>query len=487
MAKERTKLRGRRIFFQGVVLCLFAGLSAVAVTYFNGSPEAVQYKTARVVQGHIAVVVSATGTLTPVTTVEVGSQLTGKIQSLFADFNSTVQQGQVIAQLNPATFEAQVAEATAQLESARATVESSRAALESAKASWKSSRANVLNAQANVEKTRIALIESDRAFERAAELASRNLIARGEMETTRASRESAEALLRSARAQYEAAGADAEAKESEVRASEAQLRSAEARVRQALATLELANANLGYTTIIAPISGIVVSRNVDVGQTVSASLRAPTLFTIAEDLSKVQAIAKVDEADIGKVRQGQKAVFTVEAYPDRRFKGILSQVRLNPITVEQVVTYDVVIDVPNPDLTLRPGMTAAISIIVKRKENALLVPHAALRVRLPAEEETKERPARGASASPPSNDPKSRPGRSEEGRETPRSGVWLLSPDGRPERVWVKLGLSDEKFAEVLSGEVREGQEVIVGVASDAKAASTRRSSPLMPVKLSFK
>ncbi|HSF32062.1 MAG TPA: efflux RND transporter periplasmic adaptor subunit [Candidatus Tectomicrobia bacterium] len=487
MAKERTKLRGRKIFFQVVALCLLAGLSAVAVAYFNGSPETVQYKTARVVQGHIAVVVSATGTLTPVTTVEVGSQLTGKIQSLFADFNSTVQQGQVIAQLNPATFEAQVAEATAQLESARATVESSRAALESAKASWKSSRANVINAQANVEKTRIALMESDRAFERAAELASRNLIARGEMETTRASRESAVALLRSARAQYEAAGADAEAKESEVRASEAQLRSAEARVRQALATLELANANLGYTTIIAPISGIVVSRNVDVGQTVSASLRAPTLFTIAEDLSKVQAIAKVDEADIGKVRQGQKAVFTVEAYPDRRFKGILSQVRLNPITVEQVVTYDVVIDVPNPDLTLRPGMTAAISIIVKRKENALLVPHAALRVRLPAEGETKERPARGASASPPSNDPKSRPGQSEEGRETPRSGVWLLSPDGRPERVWVKLGLSDEKFAEVLSGEVREGQEVIVGVASEARAASTRRSSPLMPVKLSFK
>jgi HlyD family secretion protein len=487
MVSERKKRYGKRVLVLSVILSAFAWLSAAAVAYLNADHEEVHYKTAKVSRGNIAVAVSATGTLSPVTTVQVGSQVTGKIQSLFADFNAVVENGQVIAQLNPTTFKAQVAQARANLENARAAVESSRATMESAKGSWKSSRANVLNTRANVEKDRIALLESKRVFERATELASRNLIARGEMDTAKASYESAQALLKSAQAQEEATVAEVEAKDTQVRGAEAQLKSAEARVREALAALELAEANLGHTIIIAPISGIVISRNVDVGQTVSASLQAPTLFTIAEDLSKVQAIAKVDEADIGKVREGQKAIFTVEAYPDRTFKGILSQVRLNPITVEQVVTYDVVIEVPNPDLTLRPGMTAAISIIVERKENALLVPHAALRVRLSAEEETKVQPARGASASPPSNDRKSRPGQAEEGRETPRSGVWILSPDGRPERVWVKLGLSDEKFAEVLSGDVREGQEVIVAVASDAKAASTRRSSPLMPVKVSFK
>jgi HlyD family secretion protein len=487
MVSERKKRRRRRILVLSVILSAFAWLSAAAVAYLNADHEEVHYKTAKVSRGNIAVAVSATGTLSPVTTVQVGSQVTGKIQSLFADFNAVVENGQVIAQLNPTTFKAQVAQARANLENARAAVESSRATMESAKGSWKSSRANVLNTRANVEKDRIALLESKRVFERATELASRNLIARGEMDTAKASYESAQALLKSAQAQEEATVAEVEAKDTQVRGAEAQLKSAEARVREALAALELAEANLGHTIIIAPISGIVISRNVDVGQTVSASLQAPTLFTIAEDLSKVQAIAKVDEADIGKVREGQKATFTVEAYPERTFEGIVAQVRLNPITVEQVVTYDVVIQVPNPDLTLRPGMTAAISIIVQHKENVLLIPHAALRVRLPAGEDAKEKPAKGLSARREPEDRKNKPERSGEGQETVKPRLWVQSPDGRPERVWVKVGLSDEKFAEVLSEEVREGQEVIVAVASDAKAASTRRSSPLMPVKMSFK
>ncbi|HSE98492.1 MAG TPA: efflux RND transporter periplasmic adaptor subunit, partial [Blastocatellia bacterium] len=360
-------------------LLAFLIVSAIAVplaVYFWGEKaDASDYLTGRAERGDVGITVSATGTVQAVTTVQVGSQASGTVAWLGADFNSQVKRGQVIARLDPTTVEAQI-------ENARANVANAEAAVQAATTEITNQDANVQAAKANYE---VARVQSDDA----AALANRykdlsTVIAGRDIESAQAQANVAAGRVVQARAQV----AQAEASR---QTSGARLQQARAQLAQAKAQLEQAQANLNHTVITSPIDGVVVSRDVDVGQTVAASLSAPTLFTIANDLTKMQVLASIDEADVGQIRQGIKATFTVDAFPGQEFSGQVSQVRLNAQNLQNVVTYTAVIDVSNPELKLRPGMTANITFPVERRENVLTVPNAALRFRPELTEEEQQK------------------------------------------------------------------------------------------------
>ena len=300
-------------------------VSAGVYTYLRQPDIVPEVRTATVSTGDVIDSVGATGILEAVTTVQVGSQVSGKIQELYADFNSIVRADEVIARLDPSLFETQVEQ----------------------------SKANLIRAQADVERLTIAIDDAETKLARAKGLSARSLIPASELEA----------------AQVEA------------RLAEAQLRSSRAQMTQAEASLNQANVNLGHTIITSPIDGIVISRSVDVGQTVAASMQAPILFLLAADLTKMKVNANIDESDVGRIRPGQVVRFRVDAYPDSEFEGLVSQVRLEPIVVENVVTYATQIDVPNPDLRLKPGMTATVTLEIARRNDAVRIPNAALRFR----------------------------------------------------------------------------------------------------------
>jgi HlyD family secretion protein len=330
-----------------------------------------------------------------VTTVLVGTQVSGTIKELYVDFNSPVKKGKLIARIDPALFEAQVNQA----------------------------KANFLSAKANLEKAGATLVDAKRSMDRNKELFSKNLVARSDLDTAETNYETANASVSAAKSQ----------------------------VAQTEAALNLAETNLRYTKIVSPVDGIVISRNVDVGQTVAASFQTPTLFTIAQDLTKMQIDTSVDEADIGKVKVGQDVEFTVDAYPDITFKGKVWQVRNAPITVQNVVTYDVVIIVGNPELKLKPGMTANVSIIISTKKDVLKIPNAALRFK----------PSEKGPAAPEKKGP----------------GVWILEKD-KPKRIPISPGISDGNYTELATGKISEGQELIVE--SLTKPKSGQSSGPRM-------
>ncbi|HZB24507.1 MAG TPA: efflux RND transporter periplasmic adaptor subunit [Vicinamibacterales bacterium] len=308
-----------------IVLVLVAvGVGAVVYTTRNNRPEPT-VTTQPLSRGDIVDTVGATGTLEAVETVDVGTQVSGVVKELHADFNSIVRKGQVIARLDPSLIETQIEQQTA----------------------------NVIRAEADLERLRVNLADAKQKLNRAQQMAERNLIPRTELETA----------------------------EVNVKSAEAQIRSSEAALTQARAQLNNQRVNLGYTTIRAPIDGIVISRNVDQGQTVASSMNAPTLFIIAADLTKMQVVANIDEADVGRMRPGQKVTFRVDAYATDTFNGTVQQVRLQPAVVQNVVTYSTVISVPNPELKLKPGMTANVNIEIARRTNVLRVPTAALRFR----------------------------------------------------------------------------------------------------------
>jgi HlyD family secretion protein len=361
----------------GIILII--ALAAAVFYSLRSKGNEIKFKTEKITKGDIQMTVTATGTVNAVTTVLVGTQVSGTIKNLYADFNSPVKKGQVIAQIDPATFQAQVAQA----------------------------QANLLAAQANLEKAEATLIDARRTKERNEELFSKNLIARSEADTALTNYETAKASVSAAKSQ----------------------------VAQTGAALEFAETNLRYTKILSPVDGVVISRNVDIGQTVAASFQTPTLFTIAQDLTKMQIDTNVDEADIGKIEVGQAVEFTVDAYPDLVFKGETWQIRNAPITVQNVVTYDVVIQVENPELKLKPGMTANVSIIIATKKDVLRIPNAALRFKPPE---------KGIAP-----------------YEKKGPGVWILEMD-KPKRIPVTLGISDGNYTELASVDFKEGLEVIV-------------------------
>lgn len=397
-----------------VGLIVLALVVAGIVFLYGNKGNGVRFRTATVTTGSLRATVTATGTMNAVTTVLVGTQVSGTIKGLHVDFNSKVKKGQVIAEIDPATFQAQVDQA----------------------------RANLLAAKANVDKTRATLNDSVKARGRSRELFARNLIARSDLDTAEATHDANDATVRAAMAQ----------------------------VAQTEAALRYAETNLRYTRIISPVDGVVVSRAVDVGQTVAASFQTPTLFTIAQDLTKMQIDTNIDEADIGKIKGGQAVEFTVDAYPDHTFLGKVEQVRIAPITVQNVVTYDVVIRVDNADLRLKPGMTANVSVVVAEKKEVLKVPNAALRFKLSEKEGVAAGSGGAADKTGAAQAGTQRkdgatagaPARKDGGNQSQkRYAVWILE-DEKPRRIPVSIGLSDGTVTEITSGDLKEGQQVIV-------------------------
>jgi len=380
-------------------------LIAAASWFFFHNNKGPSFKTVKAVRGELQAAVTATGTVNAVTTVLVGTQVSGTIKELYVDYNSLVKKGQALAQIDPASFQAQVDQA----------------------------RANLRLAEANVEKAAAAAQDAKRTFERNRTLYTSNFIARSDLDTAETNAASNTAALSAARAQ----------------------------VQQSRAALTLAETNLHYTRILSPVNGTVISRSIDVGQTVAASFQTPTLFTIAQDLTRMQIDTNVDEADIGRVIVGQAVTFTVDAYPESPFQGEVSEIRNAPITVQNVVTYDVVVKVANPDLKLKPGMTANVSIIIDRRSAALKVPNAALRFRPPDSE------GKAASASV----------RPKEGKDAGRGqAIWVL--EGKtPKRVAVTAGISDGQYTEIVSGDLREGQDVII----EALGAGNNKQQQVSP------
>jgi len=382
---------------------IIAGAVLVAVLgagwWWNGAqPPPITYKTAKIERGTVLQVVTATGIINPVVTVQVGSQVSGIIQALFADFNSVVKAGQIVAQLDPLPFRTRVTEMEATLQ----------------------------NARGSLARARADLALQQRTFDRASTLFEQHLNAQQDVDNARAAYETAQAVLQIA----------------------------EAQVKQAQAQVETAKVNLAYTTIRAPVNGVVISRNVDVGQTVAASFQTPVLFTVAKDLTKMQVDTNVSESDIGGIADGKPATFVVDAYPDQVFTGAILQVRNAPISVQNVVTYNVVVGVENPDLRLRPGMTANVSIVVARRDDVLKASNQALRFK-PASAKTEAKTG-------------DKTGEKTDGRKDsdgkPKPTIWLRSPQGEPTPVEVVTGITDGVWSELIAGDVKAGDDVIIGL-----------------------
>jgi len=397
----KAKPRRRRLVWLLAALAAAGGGYGLYRTLGSASTPPPSYATAKLQRGDIEQQVTATGTLSPLVTVTVGSQVTGRIQEILADYNSRVHKGQVIARIDSQIFHTEVDRA----------------------------RANLTAAQANLRKADAAAREARLQYERDRGLAEKKVVAQAEVDTREASYQSALAQVAAGRAA----------------------------VTQAQAALSQARTNLAYTTIVSPIDGVVVSRSVDVGQTVAASLSAPTLFTIAEDLRRMEVHTSVAESDVGKLAEGMPVRFSVDAFADEEFAGEVKQVRYEAQTVQNVVTYDAVVSVDNAALKLRPGMTANVSFIVAAREGALRLPAAALRFR-PQQKRS------GVQATAASQ--KSKGKGKGEGR-----AVWVLQK-GQPAPVRIKTGISDGSFTEVLEGGLREGDQVIVGLASETTSAS---------------
>ncbi len=429
----------------------------------------------------------STGKVDAMVTVDVGSQVTGQVQELYANFNSIVTENQILAQLDPRNFQAQMRKAQANLGSARSRIATSRADRINADAS-------LASAEANLESARLELEQAETNLRRAEALHDEGLVPDTEIESVAVQLQTARARL----TQQEAAVEQAQA---QIISRDAAILQAEAALEQAEAELEEAQLNLGYTTIRSPVAGVVISREVDVGQTVSASTSAPTLFKIANDLSRMQVEASIDEADIGLLGQENRADFTVDAYPDDTFVGQIEQIRLNPSTTQNVVTYAVIITFENPGLKLKPGMTANLEITVSRKNDVLSVPNAALRYDPPPDkpgdetsgddaervdegvEEEAELSESGISRASavvaPATSLVSMPGKLWDRGDmiqfrsppppAPRVGhVWVVTgAESPPEMRELLVGSSDGSRTEVVSGDLKVGESVVIADSMD--------------------
>lgn len=401
---------GARLLRRASALAL-AGALGVG-TYFGvrayrtSRTRAPRFETSAVDRGRIAARVTSTGTLSALVTVQVGSQVSGRIMALGADFNSQVKKGQVIAKIDPQLL----------------------------RAGRDQARANYVAAAGNLAKSQAQAQDAARQADRNQQLAARNLIAKADLDTS---------------------VANADAAKAEVEANKGAL-------EQARAALKSAEVNLDYTTIVSPIDGVVISRSVDIGQTVAASLQAPTLFTIAEDLAKMQVDTNVAEADVGRLQPGMDAAFTVDAYPAEVFHGRVRQIRNAPQTIQNVVTYDAVIDVENVALKLKPGMTANVTFIAADRPNAVRLANAALRFRPPAN--LKGHPTGAGPA----------PGRGHNDVPDPGTrSVWALNGE-HPERHEVRTGITDGTFTELVDGDLKPGELLITGLA-DADSSTGPR------------
>lgn len=444
-------------------------LVAAGYLEFGGHGES-QYFTAKVEKGDITQVVQATGTINAVITVQVGSQVSGTIQKLYVDFNSQVKQGGLVAQIDPAIFHAQLLQAEADLADAEASVQSLMAAIENQKADIQSSEANVAHAEAQLTDARLNLQRTSELFAQGVVAAAQRDTAKSNYDALKASVGVAEAQLAQSRAKLKSASA--------------QLDQAKAVVGQKSAAAELARVNLAHCTITAPIDGTVILRNVDVGQTVAASLQAPTLFIIAQDLTKMQVFAKTDESDVGKIKAGTLATFRVDSFPREVFSGRVAQVRMNATTIQNVVTYDTIVEFGNPERKLFPGMTAYVTIPVDSAPHAVKIPNGALRFKpdipesqrkaLYAKFNIPEPSASAAVAGGGARPAAPRPARMDSGV------VWKLLPHKTLEPVAVRIGVTDFTFTEMKEGALKPGDTLVIGQWSGTGSpAGARPSSPL--------
>lgn len=426
-------------------------MSGVGLGMPQGHHSAASYITAAVELGDLSTTLSATGSLRALVTVRVGSQLSGQIAELLVDFNDEVQEGQLLARLDPSTFESQVRAAEAGVEVAQAEVLKQHAELQTAGAELASARHSLKSAQARVESAQAKLTEAERTLSRKRALAGTKVLAQAHVDQAATAYESSAADLRAIEAEVEVAKEAVSAAAARQLMADANLLYAQASERQQAAELEQARIDLDRTVIAAPIDGVVIGRDVDRGQTVAASLEAPTLFTLAQDLREMEVHANIDEADIGRIRIGQRAQFSVDAYPDRAFAGIVTQIRKAPILMQNVVTYTVVLSTQNPDRALLPGMTAIVRVVVDEVKDVLKVPNAALRFQPPASTMTKTTTA---------------------GEARGGAVVWVLGHDDAPGPVPVALGRSNDSATEIVDGPLRVDQQVIVGMASSPQDQS---------------
>ena len=410
-------------------------VAGVFAAFRLGKKTDPDYFTAKVEKGDIRQVIEATGTINPVTSVQVGSQVSGMISKLYVDFNSKVTKGQVIAEIDPKLFQGAVLQAQADLQNAQALLAA---------------------AKANLAKDQATLQQNKLDYDRAVTLQRQAV--------------NSQQQLDQAKATYDAITA-------QVGSDRAAIQQAEAQVAQKTATLKVAQTNLDYTIIRAPINGTVVNRNIDIGQTVAASLQAPTLFTIALDLTKMQVYAKTDEGDVGQIRPGQKADFQVDAFPKEMFHGVVFQVRMNATSIQNVVTYDTIVNFDNPDLKLFPGMTAYVSIPVASVTDAVKIPNAALRYKpdLPAEKVQELYSKYGVVAvtpSVPTAPAAGQPGATGREHAAPKpstagnSGlavVWKLQPDKSLRPIQIHIGLTDHTYTALTAGELQPGDELVTG------------------------
>lgn len=411
-----------------LVVALLLAVALLAAFSF-GRADKPKYFTAKVERGDIRDAVEATGTIDAVTTVQVGSQVSGTISKLYADFNSRVKQGQVIAEIEPSLFQGALLQAQADLQDAQA---------------------NAAAARAQLMKAQATAAQSAQDYTRTVALSKEGVLSAQQLDAAKATNDSAAAAVNAARAQ---------------------VTQAEAQVKQKAAAVTVAKTNLDHTIIKAPIDGIVTARSVDVGQTVAASLQAPTLFTIAQDLTKMRVYAKTDESDVGQMKAGQQVTFTVDAFPRDRFTGQVVQVRMNPTTVQNVVTYDTVIEFANPDMKLFPGMTAYVTIPVADAQDVVRVPNGGLRFTPDLKPEEikalykefgihagtgRQRQASGDQQAKMAQAP------------SDTAVLWKQTADGKLEPVQVKTGITDHTFtevAQVTAGTLTPGDQVVVGSA----------------------
>ena len=383
----------------------------------------------------------------------------------------------MIARIDPEMFQAQVNQAAAQRDAAQAAVLNQQATVEKTRADLANARAALASAHAQTVKAQVAVVDGQRNFGRQQELRQRDLVAQSDLDAAQVQSDSAVAQYDAMVAQERAQEAAVTSAEAQLRVAAAQLENARAQVVQNQAALRQAEINLEHTVIMTPVDGVVVSRTVDVGQTVAASLQAPTLFTIAQDLTKMQVDTNVAEADVGRVEVGHRASFTVDAFPGRTFRGEVVQIRKAAQVLQNVVTYDVVVNAANPDLILLPTMTANVRIITEQRESVLQVPNAALRFRPPGveAEPTQRGPGAGGRGGPGGGGPGAPP---PGGRGGNRGRVWVLAPDGKPRQITAQIGITDGTSTEVVSGDITEQQQVIVGLGGDRPAAPAGAGGP---------
>lgn len=463
-----------------LLLVVAAGVSTVMKRRQANAEE--KYFTSAAMRGPLKKVVNATGVVQTVLTVPVGSQVSGQVEELYADFNSVVKRGQLLAKLDPRNLETQVA-------NSRASVAAAQARVRSAEAEITNQAANLTSSRASLEAAKVTRDNAQVQYQRAMDLNQRGISSKNDLDTAKAANDTGVA-------RYNQAAAAVEQVQAQIISTQAALEQAKAGLQQAGTDLDRAQINLEYANIFSPVDGVVISRSVDVGQTVAATMQTPTLFTIATDLGQMQVNASVDEADIGSISDNANVTFTVDAYPNDTFLGKIAEIRLSPQTVQNVVTYSVILTIENKELKLKPGMTANISVVVDKLDNVLKVPNAALRYSPPntAAPTAPTTPAAAAEGGDKSVSAPLRNGREADSvalplapgqkwnpsdkihfraaaHGAPRPGiVWVLGADNKPVSRDVKFGITDGSWTEVVSGDLKESDMVIV---SDSTQAST--------------